>query len=85
LVAELADMKNLRAIVALGRVAHDAALAALGLKASSAKFAHGAQHDLGSGRVLADSYHCSRYNTNTGRLTTPMFEAVFAALLPKLG
>ncbi len=85
LVAELADMKNLRAIVALGRVAHDAALAALGQKISSAKFAHGAQHDLGGGRVLADSYHCSRYNTNTGRLTPAMFEAVFAALLPKLG
>ncbi|MBL0929118.1 MAG: uracil-DNA glycosylase [Alphaproteobacteria bacterium] len=85
LVAELADMKNLRAIVALGRGAHDAALAALGRKISSAKFAHGAQHDLGGGRVLADSYHCSRYNTNTGRLTPEMFEAVFAALLPKLG
>jgi uracil-DNA glycosylase len=85
LVAELSDMKNLRAILALGRVAHDAALAALGRKASSAKFAHGALHDLGDGRALADSYHCSRYNTNTGRLTPAMFEAVFAGLVPKLG
>lgn len=85
LAAELADMKSLRAIVALGRVAHDAVLAVLGRKASAAKFAHGAQHDLGDGRVLADSYHCSRYNTNTGRLTAEMFEAVFATLMSKIG
>jgi len=53
---------------------------ALGRKVASAKFAHGARHDLGAGRFLADSYHCSRYNTNTGRLTQAMFEAVFAGI-----
>jgi len=52
----------------------------LGFKQSAYKFAHGAQHDL-DGLTLADSYHCSRYNTNTGRLTAEMFEAVFQALL----
>jgi uracil-DNA glycosylase len=70
-------MPNLRVIVALGRIAHDATLRAFGRKLSAHTFAHNAAHDLG--RVtLIDSYHCSRYNTNTGKLTTPMFEAVFA-------
>jgi uracil-DNA glycosylase len=80
LVAEIAAMPNLRAILALGRLAHDQVLVALGRKVASAKFAHGALHDLGAGRFLADSYHCSRYNTNTGRLTPAMFEAVFAGI-----
>jgi uracil-DNA glycosylase len=80
LVSEIAAMPYLRAILALGRLAHDQVLVALGRKASSAKFAHGAIHDLGAGRFLADSYHCSRYNTNTGRLTPAMFEAVFARI-----
>jgi len=53
-------------------------LAALGLKQSALPFAHGALHPLPDDRLLADSYHCSRYNTNTGRLTTTMFESVFA-------
>jgi uracil-DNA glycosylase len=77
LAAEIASMKKLRAIVALGRVAHDAVLASLSLKLSRYKFGHGAMHELPNGLVVADSYHCSRYNTNTGVLTTPMFESVF--------
>ncbi|SMF18313.1 uracil-DNA glycosylase, family 4 [Tistlia consotensis] len=84
LVEELGAMPNLRAVLALGSVAHGNALAALGLKKSHCRFGHGAQHALPGGLLLADSYHCSRYNTNTGRLTTAMFEAVFEALLPRL-
>ena len=83
--AELDGLPRLQAILALGRVAHEAVLAAHGLKASYAKFAHGALHDLPGGRLLADSYHCSRYNTNTRRLTPAMFEAVFAAIAGRLG
>lgn len=80
LVAEIEAMSNLKAIVSLGLVSHNAVLKALGFKQSAYKFAHGAQHDLGGGLILADSYHCSRYNTNTGRLTEEMFEAVFKNL-----
>jgi len=84
LVSEIAAMKNLRALLALGRGAHEQILRALGLKLSGFPFAHNALHELPNGLLLADSYHCSRYNTNTGRLTTPMFEAVFEKLLPRL-
>jgi uracil-DNA glycosylase len=84
LIAEIAAMKNLKAILALGRVAHDTVLDTLGIKRSHHAFKHGALHDLGNGLVLADSYHCSRYNTNTGRLTPEMFTAVFAGLKKKL-
>ena len=77
LTATLEGMPNLKAIVALGRIAHDATLRAFGKKLSAHPFTHGANHDLGRA-TLVDSYHCSRYNTNTGRLTTEMFEAVFA-------
>lgn len=80
LKAELAAMPGLRVIVALGRIAHDAALRAKGLRPAHHGFGHGAQHRLLDGTVLADSYHCSRYNTNTNRLTPAMFEAVFQAL-----
>jgi uracil-DNA glycosylase family 4 len=83
LKAELAAMSRLRAVLALGAVAHGAVLRALGRRASSARFAHRARHDL-DGIVLADSYHCSRYNTNTGRLTEAMFHAVFDDLMPIL-
>ena len=76
MAAEMAAMPNLRVIVALGKVAHDAVLMALGQKASAARFAHAAEHRIGS-YTLIDSYHCSRYNQNTGRLTAPMFRAVF--------
>jgi uracil-DNA glycosylase family 4 len=63
-------------VLALGRTAHDAVLMALDRRRSSHEFAHGAIHDLGNGRQLLDSYHCSRYNTQTGRLTPAMFRAV---------
>ena len=66
------------AVLALGAVAHGAVLRALGRKASSARFAHGATHDLPGGRLLVDSYHCSRYNTQTRRLTPEMFAAAVA-------
>ncbi len=84
LIAELAAMPGLRAVLALGTVAHNALLRARGLKMSFARFAHGAIHALPDGLLLADSYHVSRYNTNTGRLTTEMFEAAVAALLARL-
>ncbi len=77
LAARIAACRRLRAIVALGRIAHDTTLRALGERPSLFPFAHGAAHDVGRLR-LHDSYHCSRLNTNTGVLTTEMFEAVFA-------
>jgi uracil-DNA glycosylase family 4 len=77
LTATLEGMPNVKTIVALGRIAHDATLRAFGKKLASHPFAHGAKHDLDRA-TLIDSFHCSRYNTNTGKLTTPMFEAVFA-------
>ncbi len=77
LVANLATMPNLRAIVALGRIAHDSVLKPLNLKASQAPFGHGAVHQAGAFK-LYDSYHCSRYNTNTRVLTPDMFRSVFA-------
>jgi len=76
--AELADLGPGSLVLALGRVAHGAVLMALGLKSSAYPFAHGASHDLPAGRRLLDSYHCSRYNTQTGRLTAAMFQAVIA-------
>jgi uracil-DNA glycosylase len=80
LKARFAALSNLQAIVALGRVAHDNTLAAFGCRKALFPFAHGAQHALPGGTALFDSFHCSRYNTNTGRLTTEMFHAVFAAV-----
>ena len=77
LTATLSARPNTKALVALGRIAHDSTLRALGLKLASFPFAHGAVHEIGGVR-LYDSYHCSRYNTNTGVLTTEMFESVFA-------
>ena len=71
-------MPRLAAILALGRIAHDSTLAALGVRKSAFPFAHGARHDVRAGLPLFDSFHCSRYNTNTGRLTPAMFRAVFA-------
>jgi uracil-DNA glycosylase len=85
LSAELAQLTDLRAMLALGAIAHHTVLAALGLRRGPFPFGHGNIHDLPDGRLLADSYHCSRLNTNTGRLTTAMFEAVFATLLARLG
>ena len=80
LTAELATLPAGAAVLALGRVAHDAALRALGLPLREHAFGHGAEHALEGRARLFDSYHCSRYNTNTGRLTTAMFEQVFAAI-----
>jgi uracil-DNA glycosylase len=74
--AELAQSRTARVILALGAIAHAAVLRACGLPAGQFRFAHAAEHDLGDGRVLLDSYHCSRYNTQTRRLTRDMFEAV---------
>jgi uracil-DNA glycosylase len=76
LAAELALSSSARVILALGSIAHQSTLRALGLALPKYKFAHAAEHELGGGRMLIDSYHCSRYNTQTRRLTTPMFEAV---------
>ncbi len=73
----ISTMPNVRFIMALGKIAHDAVLRTLGLKLASFKFAHNAIHKLQDDLVLIDSYHCSRYNTNTGKLTPEMFEAVF--------
>jgi uracil-DNA glycosylase family 4 len=84
LLVELAPAAGSRAILALGAIAHDSVVAALGLRRSLYRFAHGAMHELPDGRLLADSYHCSRLNTNTGRLTPTMFEAVFAGLRDRL-
>jgi uracil-DNA glycosylase family 4 len=75
LKATLAEMTKLRAIVALGRIAHDSTLTTLGAKKSAHAFKHGGRHDIG-GLSLFSSYHCSRYNTNTGVLTPEMFRAV---------
>ena len=78
LQGELAAMPRLRIVLALGTLAHAALLRGLGLKLSATPFAHGAVHALPNGLLLADSYHVSRYNTSTRRLTTLMFEAVVA-------
>jgi uracil-DNA glycosylase family 4 len=78
LQSEIAGLPADTVILALGSIAHNAVLMSMGLKMSVAKFGHGAIHVLPDGRRLVDSYHCSRYNTNTKRLTTEAFEAVFA-------
>jgi uracil-DNA glycosylase len=84
LIATIAAMPELRAIVALGRVAHESTLKALGLRPIAAPFAHGAIHAAGAIK-LYDSYHCSRYNTNTRVLTPEMFRSVFAKVRADLG
>jgi uracil-DNA glycosylase family 4 len=83
LAARLAALPRLRAVVCLGRIAHESLLRALGRRLAAHPFAHGAAHELGPLAVF-DSYHCSRYNTNTGRLTSEMFEAVFATVRARL-
>jgi uracil-DNA glycosylase family 4 len=77
LAGTIASMPKLRSIVLLGRIAHESTVKALGLRGAAAPFAHGAVHKAGS-LGLYDSYHCSRYNTNTGVLTPKMFRDVFA-------
>ena len=81
---ELQALAQVRAVLALGVLAHAAVLKACGIPPSRIRFRHGALHELPDGLILADSYHVSRYNTNTGRLTTEMFEAVMFALGTRL-
>ena len=78
LEAGLAALPTVRVVVALGQIAHVAAARALGLPPSGTRFGHGAEAAAPGGRVLLSSYHCSRYNQNTGRLDSAMFESVFA-------
>jgi len=85
LAEELAAAPQARVILALGLVAHDAVLRAQTLRRGDWRFAHGARHVLPDGRILHDSYHCSRYNTQTGRLTEAAFHAVFEAIRADLG
>ena len=75
--AQYAALFNLKVIVALGSIAHNSMIAALGGRQAAYKFGHRNKHDLPDGKTLIDSYHCSRYNTNTGRLTEKMFHGVF--------
>jgi uracil-DNA glycosylase family 4 len=77
LISTMAHFEKASAILALGRIAHESILRAASIRLKDAPFSHGAVHELGSGRKLYDSYHCSRYNTNTRRLTPEMFESVF--------
>jgi uracil-DNA glycosylase family 4 len=83
LIAMLQTMPRLRAIVALGRIAHESTVKAMGVRATAAPFSHGAVHQAGELK-LYDSYHCSRYNTNTGVLTPEMFRGVFARVRAEL-
>ncbi|HOO81671.1 MAG TPA: uracil-DNA glycosylase [Alphaproteobacteria bacterium] len=80
LKSEIAAMPNLRTILSLGLISHNAVLKIFGHKISAFKFAHGAHHHLNDRFTLVDSYHCSRYNTQTKRLTTEMFETIFSSL-----
>jgi uracil-DNA glycosylase family 4 len=85
LAGELQAMPNLQAVLALGVLAHAAVLKACGIPPTRIRFRHGEVHELPDGLLLADSYHVSRYNTNTGRLTTEMFETVMDNLRKRLG
>jgi uracil-DNA glycosylase family 4 len=85
LTARLDALPRLRVIFALGSIAHESVLRSHGLKPSAAKFAHGAEAALPNGRTLISSYHCSRYNTQTRRLTTEMFEDVMARAKELIG
>ncbi|HXV73852.1 MAG TPA: uracil-DNA glycosylase [Sphingomonadales bacterium] len=80
LAAQIAALPGLKIILALGAVAHGSVLKVFGVKAAGEKFAHGACHALPGGLALVDSYHCSRYNTSTKRLSPAMFEAVFESV-----
>jgi uracil-DNA glycosylase family 4 len=84
LEATLEAFPRLHCLVTLGRIAHDSTIRTLGARLADAPFGHGAAHDLGGLRVFS-SYHCSRYNTNTGRLTEAMFVDVFAEVAAFLG
>ncbi len=81
----IASLPRLTAILALGRIAHDSTLGALGVRKAAHPFRHGARHEIKPHLTLFDSFHCSRYNTNTRRLTEDMFRAVFAEIRGLLG
>lgn len=81
----VAALPHARIFIALGQIAHQSAVKVLGGKLPKARFGHLAEHRMSGGQWLIDSYHCSRYNTNTGRLTAEMFEAVFARALELRG
>jgi uracil-DNA glycosylase len=88
LISRMSQLPNVKVILALGRIAHDSTVRALGAKPSSAVFGHAKRYQLAGPHgpvTLYDSYHCSRYNTNTGRLTEEMFHSVFAAVRKELG
>lgn len=85
LAATIAAMPRLAVIVTLGRIAHDSVATALGLKRSAVPFGHAAAHEVDGLPAILSSYHCSRYNTNTGVLTEEMFRAVFADAAARLG
>ncbi|WP_417317542.1 uracil-DNA glycosylase [Emcibacter sp.] len=84
LVEQIDSLPRVKVLLALGLVAHNAVLTTFGVKKSAHKFAHGAIHRLRDDLCLIDSYHCSRYNTNTRRLTTEMFEDVFRLIAAEL-
>jgi len=84
LKTEIAVMPNLSVILSLGLISHNAILKTFRKKQAHYKFAHGATHDLKDNLILIDSYHCSRYNTQTKRLTTEMFENIFATIQSQL-
>jgi len=84
LKSEFTAMPNLRLILALGGIAHQAVLRTLGHRAAAHKFIHRAEHRLSPDLTMIDSYHCSRLNTNTGRLTTSMFHQVFGDIRARL-
>ena len=88
LIDEIFSLPQLQIILALGTVSHGAVLTALGQKKSAYKFGHNKFHNIkdkiGKNIILANSYHCSRYNTNTGRLTESMFESVFEGILNRI-
>lgn len=81
LEGQAAVLPNARVFIALGQIAHQSAVKVMGGRLPKARFGHCAEHRMPDGRILLDSYHCSRYNQNTGRLTAAMFEAVFARAL----
>jgi len=84
LTPAISALPRLKVLVALGRIAHESTLRALELALAKFPFAHGARHAVATGVSLFDSYHCSRYNTNTGVLTEAMFRQVFAAVRAEL-
>ncbi len=81
LMRQLAALPNLRVIIALGKVAHDSLVRGFAMRLAEHRFAHLAEHQMPAGTILLDSYHCSRYNMNTGRLTAGMFGGVFTRAL----